>query len=167
MQLTLSNIIAFLQQKLPPNAVITAVDNTTPSGIQLPGEYIAESCKWLREAPQCYFDYLACITAVDNGTKVGTIDIIYNLYSIPYHYQLMMQTTVPRMNVDGTLPQIPTVSHIWEAANWHEREAYDLVGIDFTGHTDLRRILMPADWQGHPLREDYNQPTHYHEMPTD
>lgn len=167
MQLTLSNIIASLQHKLPPNAVITAAENTTPSGIHLPAVYIAEACKWLREDPQCYFDYLACMTAVDNGMKAGTIDLIYNLYSIPYNYQLMIQTTVPRTNADFMLSQIPTVSHIWEAANWHEREAYDLVGIHFTGHTDLRRILMPVDWEGHPLREDYNQPTHYHEMPTD
>jgi len=167
MQLTLGIIIGFLQQKLPQSFVITTLKNTTPSAIPIPIEYIAEACQWLREDPLCYFDYLACITAVDNGEKVRTIDVIYNLYSIPYNYQLMIKTTVPSNTTDGSLPRIPTVSHIWEAANWHEREAYDLVGIDFTGHKDLRRILLPDDWQGHPLRADYKQPKHYHDMETD
>ena len=166
MQLQLSVITDLLRQKLSPNVVITTIDNTTPSAIQLPSHHIAEACKCLFEDPQCYFDYLACITALDNRLQVGTIDIIYNLYSIPYNYQLMIQITVARNQADGSLPQVPSVSHIWEAANWHEREAYDLVGIDFMGHTDLRRILLPADWIGHPLREDYIQPTHYHSMPT-
>ena len=166
-QPTRSSIIALLQQKLPPSVVITTIENATPSAIQIPAPHIAEACKYLREDPQCYFDYLACITAVDNGEKEGTIDIRYNLYSIPYNYQLMLQTAVQRHIGDGTLPKVPTVSHIWAAANWHEREAYDLVGIDFTGHPDLPRILLPSDWQGHPLRQDYNQPTHYHNIPTD
>ena len=73
-----------------------------------------------------------------------------------------MRVELPRLQANGALPEIPTVSTIWQTANWHEREAYDLVGVHFVGHPDLTRILMPADWEGHPLRKDYVEAEKYH-----
>ena len=125
-------------------------------------ERITDVCQELFTNPQTYFDYLSCLTGLDNGPEVGTIEVIYHLYSIPYEHHLTLKVITPRYQADGSLPAVPTVSHIWKSANWHEREAFDLVGIHFTGHPDLRRILCADDWVGHPLRKDYEWPEYYH-----
>jgi NADH-quinone oxidoreductase subunit C len=158
----LSAISALLRQNLDPTVVLEKCRKATPPAIVVPAQRIADVCQLLHDHPQTYFDYLACITALDNGPDIGTLEVIYNLYSIPYNLQLMIKLVVPRNKPQEPLPAVPTVSHIWQAANWHEREAYDLLGIDFTGHPDLRRILLPTDWQGHPLRTDYVPQEHYH-----
>ncbi len=123
-------------------------------------------CQFLRDDEQLFFDLLACLTAIDNGPTVGTIDVVYSLTSIPYGHNLMLRVTVPRNADSEPLPSLPSVSHIWRTADWHEREAFDLVGIQFTGHPDLRRILLPADWVGYPLRQDYQEATSYHGIQT-
>lgn len=108
------------------------------------------------------FDQLACITGIDNGEKIGTMEVIYNLYSILSATALTLKVKVTRNQIDTPLPSVPTLSHVWRAAGWLERETYDLVGIYFEGHPDLRRILLPADWQGFPLRKDYQAQEEYH-----
>lgn len=123
---------------------------------------LAIICQELYENPQTYFDYLACITAIDNGPEKGTMEVIYNLYSIPFNISFTLRTELIRNKPEEPLPQLPTVSHIWRTADWHEREAYDLMGIHFTGHPDLRRILLVTDWEGHPLRKDYKLQETYH-----
>ncbi|MGB5929519.1 MAG: NADH-quinone oxidoreductase subunit C, partial [Cyclobacteriaceae bacterium] len=110
--------------------------------------------------PDTYFDFLSCLTGLDNGPGQPA-EVIYHLYSIPFNQKIVLRTELPKPQ-DGSLPAVPTVSHIWKTALWHEREAYDLVGIAFTGHPDLRRILLPADWEGHPLRKDYDEQAYYH-----
>jgi NADH-quinone oxidoreductase subunit C len=136
------------------------------SGLQpiltVPSARIADICQELYVNPQTYFDYLACVTAIDNGPEKGTMEVIYNLYSIPYNISLTLRVELIRNTPDKPLPQLPSVSHIWRTADWHEREAYDLMGISFTGHPDLRRILLVADWEGHPLRKDYKLQETYH-----
>ncbi len=130
--------------------------------LTVPTERIAEICRFLHESPQTYFDLLECLTALDNGPENNTMEVIYHLYSIPYEHALVLKIVCPRNAEPGSLPQVPTVSHIWRTADWHEREAYDLLGIHFSGHPDLRRILLPADWQGFPLRKDYEEQELYH-----
>ena len=159
--------IACLEKALGPAIIVEQHMQASPPAITVPTKRIAEVCQVLHEQAVTYFDYLACITALDNGPDLATLEVIYNLYSIPYDVSLMLRTVVPRNKVDAPLPTVPTVSHIWQAALWHEREAYDLLGIRFVGHPDLRRILLPADWQGHPLRQDYKPPAQYRGIPMD
>jgi len=90
--------------------------------------------------------------------------VLYHLSSMIHRHRLMIRVVLPRWKdgAQGSLPEVPTVSHLWRTADWHEREGYDLMGVYFTGHADLRRILCPEDWAGHPLRKDYQMPEEYH-----
>jgi len=160
--MTLEAITTLLVDHFGPAMPVTPVPQARPSAIEVPGQHIAEIGHWLQTHDQLYFDYLACLTAIDNGPEAGTLALVYQLYSIPYHIQLMLHVTVERNLPGAPLPQVPSVSHIWRSADWYEREAYDLVGIHFTGHPDLRRILLPADWEGYPLRKDYEAQEEYH-----
>jgi NADH-quinone oxidoreductase subunit C len=126
--------------------------------LQVSVNHLIEVCSFLYSDERLYFDYLACLTGIDNGVDKGTIDVVYNLTSIPYQRNLTFKVTISRQEHST----IPTVSSIWKTANWHEREAYDLLGIRFEGHPDLRRILLPNDWQGYPLLKDYKEQEFYH-----
>ncbi len=126
---------------------------------QLGTDQLVQVCEWLHDE---YFDHCTCITGLDNGPDNGTLEILYHLYSIVEHVQLVVKVVVPRNHPGQPLPEVPTVSHIWRTADWHEREIYDLLGIHFVGHPDLRRILLPADWEGYPLRKDYGEQAKYH-----
>lgn len=128
----------------------------SPKAIKISREDLVDVCALLIQHPSTYFDMLSCLTPLDNGTTAATLEIAYNLYSIPYNIHLMIKVTLPR---DGA--EVNTISHIWRTAEWHEREAFDMYGIKFIGHPDLRRILMPADWEGHPLRKDYKHQEYY------
>jgi NADH-quinone oxidoreductase subunit C len=130
--------------------------NSSPKGIIVPAESIVIVCKTLLENSSTYFDMLSCLTGIDNGVEANTMEVVYNLYSIPFNHHLTLKVVLPRDN-----PEVNTVSHIWKTADWHEREAYDLLGLKFINHPDLRRILLPADWEGYPLRKDYKHQEYY------
>jgi NADH-quinone oxidoreductase subunit C len=130
--------------------------NSTPKSIIVAKADLLKVCSELHRHPTAFFDSLSCITGIDNGPATGTMEVVYNLYSIPFNHHLALKVVVPREE-----PEIDTVSSIWRTANWHEREVFDLFGIRFNGHPDLRRILLPADWEGHPLRKDYKQQDTY------
>ncbi len=132
----------------------------------IPTNQLVAVCQFLRDDERLFFDLLACVTAIDNGPEANTMEVIYNLTSIPYEHNLMLKVVVPR-NINGSkLPSVPSIAHIWRTADWHEREAFDLVGIQFDNHPDLRRILLPTDWVGHPLRTDYQEVEQYHGIKT-
>ena len=131
-------------------------ENASPKCIKVdPGDLLSAMNSLLSD-PIAYFDMLSCVTGVDNGPDANTIDVVYNLYSIPFDHHLMIKVTVPRDK-----PEVESVCSIWRTANWHEREIYDLFGVQFLNHPDLRRILLPADWEGHPMRKDYKHQDYY------
>ncbi len=123
---------------------------------------LPQVCLFLRDHVDTYFDFLSCISAVDDGVAAGTFTVVYHLASIPYNYQLTLKVIVSNDRQLDNLPSVPSVSSVWRTADWHEREAYDLMGIYFEGHPDLRRILLPEDWEGYPLRKDYEEAEMYH-----
>ena len=114
-------------------------------------------CDFLWRNPTTYFDSLSCVTAIDLGVDSGQMEVIYTLYSLPFHVTLHL-----RVVLDREKPEVPSLSGIWKTADWHEREAFDFFGIQFIGHPNLTRILLPADWEGHPLRKDYVEQERYH-----
>ncbi|GGH17406.1 NADH-quinone oxidoreductase subunit C [Sphingobacterium alkalisoli] len=118
-------------------------------------------CSWLRDNPTYYFDFLANITAVDYHPE-AKFAVVYHLTSIPYQKQLTLKVFIANDRTVENLPEIPSVRMVWKTADWHEREAFDLMGVYFSGHPDLRRILLPDDWKGYPLRKDYEDPESYH-----
>ena len=120
---------------------------------------IADVCQYLAETDTLAFDSLMCLSGADLSAKDEELAIIYHIYAMQHRHSVVLKTTVPK-----TDPHLPSVSHIWKTADWHEREAYDLYGIFFEGHNDLRRILLPDDWEGYPLRKDYKEPEVYRGM---
>ncbi|UXP32851.1 NADH-quinone oxidoreductase subunit C [Reichenbachiella agarivorans] len=150
-----------VQDRLGESAVLSIDENATPKALIVAANQIKDICAYLRDNDQSYFDMLSCLTAIDNGPEANTMEVVYNLYSIPLEQSLMLKTFIPRDN-----PELETVCDIWKTANWHEREAFDLFGVKFSGHPDMRRILMPADWVGYPMRKDYIEPEEYRGMKT-
>lgn len=140
-------------------AVIGEDPTATPHALLITPNFLLKVCHWLHTDPDHYFDILSCLSAIDNGPDKKTIEIIYNLYSIPFDEHLMLKVQVDRIK-----PEVDSVTSVWKTADWHEREAYDLLGVRFRGHPDLRRILMPDDWEGHPLRKDYTGSETYHHV---
>lgn len=118
-------------------------------------ELIANVCLELRDNENTYFDFLSSLTGVDYGVDDNRFSVVYHLASIPYKTQITLKVIKENDRTSEILPSFPTVSNVWKTAEWHEREAYDLTGIFFEGHPDLRRILLPDDWKGYPLRKDY------------
>jgi len=125
--------------------------------IKVAPKSIVAVSKYLKEEPDLKFDSLMCLSGVDSGE---TLTVVYHLHSTEHRHKIVLKVEVLKDN-----PHVPTVEEIWRTANWHEREAYDLFGIIFDNHSDLRRILLPDDWEGHPLRKDYKPPEFYHDMP--
>ena len=122
-----------------------------------------DSSKWeeiskeLASNKELSFDYLMCITSYDLGS--GQLGLAYNLYSNTIKHSLEI-----KIEFDQTV-EISSVCSIWKTADWHEREAYDMMGIIFSGHPDMKRILLSDDWEGHPLRKDYKEPDYYRGVP--
>lgn len=107
-----------------------------------------------------HFDYLECITGIDFPDD-KQIHVVYHIYSYAKKHRVVIKALLDRED-----PVVPTLSNVWPTANWQERECFDLLGVLFDGHPDLRRLLLPDDWEGHPLRKDYEETSDYHGIPT-
>ncbi len=118
--------------------------------LELEVKDLPSACEFLKSSPECNFDFLILMTSLD--LKKG-FQSVYSLHSTKSKKSLRIKITVPKEK-----PLIPTVSHIWSTADWYEREAYDMMGIIYTGHPNLKRILNPENWEGYPLRKDYIPP---------
>jgi NADH-quinone oxidoreductase subunit C len=140
-------ITAFQAEALQPWAVVAP-------------EAIAEVAAFCKADRDLAFDNLMCLSAVDYIKETPPrMEMVYHLFSYTHRHVFVLKVMLPR---EGAA--LPTVEGVWGVANWHEREAFDLFGIVFTGHSDMRRILLPDDWEGHPLRKDWVDPDFYNGM---
>jgi NADH-quinone oxidoreductase subunit C len=121
-------------------------------------ERLVEVCRFLKTEPGLELDFLEDETAVD-WPKRNVIEVVYHLLSYKHRHTIVLKVEVARDTAS-----VPTVEGVWKTANWFEREIYDLFGVDFPGHPDLRRIMLPDDWIGHPLRKDYQEAGGWHGM---
>jgi NADH-quinone oxidoreductase subunit C len=112
---------------------------------------------WLKTDSELQFDLLSCVCGTDDRKNLWSV---YHLYSVPKNHKAVI-----KVQLDRETPSVPSLVPIWKAADWHERETYDMYGIVYTDHPDLRRILLPEDWPGYPMRKDYEFPDEYQGIP--
>lgn len=135
-----------------PELTVTA-DPLDEQALIVPSSALAELLAWLKENPACAMHYLDFMTAADYPPE--RLRLAYSLFSFTHNHRLIIKTDINRDNAE-----IASVTQLWQNADWNEREVYDLYGVTFTGHPDLRRLLMPEDWEGWPLRKDFTHPNY-------
>ena len=171
--MTSAEIIAVVENRFGGRIKAKNLEAIDPFIVVDPADLV-EVCRFLRDDPRLKFEMLNCVSGVDylepdpkKAPKAGFdphLEVVYHLQSFTHKHRFVVKLVLPRWQGDtpGALPAVPSVTSIWAAANWHERETYDLVGVNFVGHPELSRILLADDWVGHPLRKDYEFPLEYH-----
>ncbi|GAB6164897.1 NADH-quinone oxidoreductase subunit C [Thermostilla marina] len=166
-------LIAQMQADFPEEILAVDTEAIDP-WVEVRAKALPYVARRLRDDDRYAFNFLHCISAVDycepdpkKAAKVEWephLEVLYHLSSMKHRHRIVLKVVLPRWkdNTPGRLPEVPSLSGIWPTAEWHEREVYDLSGVYFTNHPDLRRILCPEDWVGHPLRKDYQMPEEYH-----
>jgi NADH-quinone oxidoreductase subunit C len=152
--MTASEIIEVLNQHHADSIVAAVADGPYPHVVVKPENLVAVA-NFLKTEPRLRFDLLRCISAIDRPAQ-NAIEVAYDLISTSSVHAFAVKVVLDRAD-----PHVESVSAVWPAAEWHEREAFDLMGVTFDHHPDLRRILMPEDWPGHPLRKDYQDIVEY------
>ncbi|MDI1471604.1 MAG: NADH-quinone oxidoreductase subunit C [Thermodesulfovibrio sp.] len=140
--------IAFLLREQFPEEVLEITEFRGQVSVTVKKEKIKEILRYVKEEQG--FNHLQDLCGVDYYLENPRFEVVYNLFSIWRRLHIRVKA-----KIDDKEPEIDSITDLWEGANWHERECFDMFGIKFTGHPDLRRILMPEDWDGHPLRKDY------------
>jgi NADH-quinone oxidoreductase subunit C len=143
-----SAALAALQERFG-DAVLEVTHYAREVTARVPADCLLEMLAFLRDDPRAAFDLLTDLTAVDWPKRDERFEVVYHLYSIPRNHRLRLKVRVK----DGQA--LPSAASLYHAAEWPEREVFDMFGIPFEGHPDLRRILMPDEWRGHPLRKEY------------
>jgi len=147
-----------LKAEFPEADLELVEENTDHPYLVVPPERLLEVARKLKEDEKFGFETLTCLSGVDEGEVLTTV---YHLFSYTHRHMFVLKVRAPREK-----PEVPSVDGLWPGATWFEREAYDLLGIVYRGNKDLRRIMLPEDWVGHPLRKDYQEPEEYHGMGT-
>jgi NADH-quinone oxidoreductase subunit C len=151
-----SEIVEHLNARFGDAVLDTKLEGVIDPWVKIAPDRLREVALFLRD-DKTQFDTLMCLTGMDyTGGRLG---VVYHLASTTLGHKITLKVDV---TVDR--PHVPSVESVWKTANWHEREAYDMIGIVFDDHPDLRRILCPYDWEGHPLRKDYRVPEYYNGM---
>lgn len=156
--MTPQQIVQILQDKFPGQILAAFPDDKHPR-IHIDAAHWRAIAEFLYSDPQLKLDWLSNLSGVDYVAD-DKLAVVYDLYSFDLGHEFAVRVFCPRSN-----PHVPTVSDLWRIADWHEREAFDLLGIVFDNHPDLRRILLADDWEGYPLRKDYVFPREYHGIP--
>ena len=171
--MTPAESIAILEQQFGGRIKAKKLDALDPF-VAVEPQDLLDVCRYLRDDPRLRFELLNCITSVDylepdpkKAPKAGFephVEVVYHLSSFTHRHRFTLKVNLPRWkdNKPGELPEVPSVTSLWRTADWHEREVYDLGGVWFSGHPDMRRILTSEDWVGYPLRKDYEFPLEYH-----
>ncbi len=154
--MTPQEIAALLTDKFGSRILESKPEAMNPWSAVNPGA-ILEIGQFLRDDTRLSMDHLELLGGADYKDR---IEVVYVLYSMNNRHRYTLKCRLPR-----EAPAIHSVESLWSVANWHEREAFDMFGIVFEGHSDLRRILCPDDWEGYPLRKDYKSPKSYRDLP--
>ncbi len=156
-----NDIKLLLVEKFGDAVIVGEETNGLQSALLINPDDIDRVCLELRNNPKTYFDFLSSITGMHYNDEANRYGVVYHLSSIPYKTQLTLKISKPHDRESDHLPEFKSITAVYRTADWHEREAYDLLGIFFTNHPDLRRILLPDDWDGFPLRKDYQAAEYY------
>lgn len=146
--------IAALRERFP-EAVQDVVEFRGETTLTIDAPQIAEVCQFLRDEQGLLFNFLVDVTGVDDYPLYPRFNVLYHLYSMLYNQKLRLKVRLGAEDDEEGALVVPTVTHLWPGANWQEREVFDMFGIRFEGHPDMRRILMPEEWDGYPQRKDY------------
>jgi NADH-quinone oxidoreductase subunit C len=156
--MTPHEIVRTLEERFPGKISQALPDDRHPR-IHVDAPDWREIAEFVVRDPGLRLDWLQCLSGVDYVAD-NKMACVYDLWSFEHRHMIAIKVLTPR-----DAPSIPSVADLWSAADWHEREAFDMFGIDFPGHPDLRRILCADDWEGFPLRKDYQFPREYHGIP--
>lgn len=147
--MTNQEVLAAVQQRFA-DAIVEHAEFRGELTIVIRGDRIVEMCRFLKEDPRLRFDLLSDVHGIDMYTPVDRFGVIYNVFSLSNKIRLRL-----KVFTQGDDPVVPSVTGVWETADWHEREAYDMLGIRFEGHPDLRRVYLPEEFEHFPLRKDF------------
>jgi NADH-quinone oxidoreductase subunit C len=159
--ISFDDIAQLLSDKFGSDVILERQTGNLQPALVIRPDMIVPICEELRDNKATWFDFLSCLTGIDHGLEDHKFSVVYHLASIPHQHQLVLKVVIEHDRNLEVLPSFKSVSDVWKTAEWHEREAFDLVGIDFEGHPDQRRILLPDDWEGYPLRKDYQAAEEY------
>ncbi|RKD13764.1 NADH dehydrogenase [Pelobium manganitolerans] len=156
-----------LRQKFGADVIVAEEAEQKQPALIIKADLIDEVCLFLRDHPETWFDFLSCLSGVDYGVEKQQFGVVYHLSSIIKKHTIVLKVIASNDRSEENLPTFKSISAVYKAADWHEREAFDMLGIYFENHPDLRRILLPDDWEGFPLRKDYKNAESYHNIKID
>jgi len=154
------NIFNVLTQRFGADTILYYEQTSFDPYIIINPEDIQSICMYLRYNPELKLSFFLNLSGVDYPDR-EQITLVYHIYSMALKTTCVLKTSVSR-----EFPELESIESVWKAAGWFEREIYDLLGVSFINHSNLKRILLPEDWKGHPLRKDYREEPVYHDMET-